>query len=62
MGADRLLDFRVKRNILRQAILKTMADNRVDALAYPTIRRIAANCLKLDAFQRARPENQPDAE
>jgi maleylpyruvate isomerase len=29
---------------------------------YPTIRRIAANCLKLDAFERARPENQPDAE
>ena len=31
----------VKRNILRGAILKSMADNRVDALAYPTIRRKA---------------------
>lgn len=33
-----------------------------DLAPYPTIRRIAANCLKLDAFERARPENQPDAE
>ena len=31
----------VKRNTLRQAILKEMADNHVDALAYPTIRRKA---------------------
>ncbi len=31
----------VNRNILREAIHKTMADNRVDALAYPTIRRKA---------------------
>jgi Asp-tRNA(Asn)/Glu-tRNA(Gln) amidotransferase A subunit family amidase len=31
----------VKRNILREAILKAMADSRVDALAYPTIRRKA---------------------
>ena len=31
----------VKRNILREAILKAMADNRVEALAYPTIRRKA---------------------
>ena len=31
----------VKRNVLREAILKAMADNRVDALAYPTIRRKA---------------------
>jgi maleylpyruvate isomerase len=29
---------------------------------YPAIRRIAANCLQLGAFERARPENQPDAE
>ena len=28
---------------------------------YPTIARIEAECLKLDAFQRARPEAQPDA-
>ena len=27
----------VKRNILREAILKAMADDRVDALAYSTI-------------------------
>jgi Asp-tRNA(Asn)/Glu-tRNA(Gln) amidotransferase A subunit family amidase len=31
----------VKRGVLREAILKAMADNRVDALAYPTIRRKA---------------------
>jgi amidase len=31
----------VKRNTLRVAILKAMADNRVDALAYPPIRRKA---------------------
>ena len=31
----------VKRNTLREAILKAMADNRVEALAYPTIRRKA---------------------
>jgi Asp-tRNA(Asn)/Glu-tRNA(Gln) amidotransferase A subunit family amidase len=31
----------VKRNILREAILKAMADNRVEAFAYPTIRRKA---------------------
>ena len=31
----------VNRNILREAIQKVMADNRVDALAYPTIRRKA---------------------
>jgi len=29
----------VKRNILREAILKAMADSRVEALAYPTIGR-----------------------
>jgi Asp-tRNA(Asn)/Glu-tRNA(Gln) amidotransferase A subunit family amidase len=32
----------VKRNVLREAILKAMADNRVEALVYPTIRRKAA--------------------
>ena len=31
----------VKRNILREAILQAMVDNRVEALAYPTIRRKA---------------------
>jgi Asp-tRNA(Asn)/Glu-tRNA(Gln) amidotransferase A subunit family amidase len=31
----------VKRNILREAIIKAMVDNRVEALAYPTIRRKA---------------------
>jgi len=31
----------VKRNTLREAILKAMADNRVELLAYPTIRRKA---------------------
>ena len=32
------LEHIVKRNTIREAILKAMADNRVDALAYPTIR------------------------
>ena len=31
----------VKRNVLREAILKAMVDNRAEALAYPTIRRKA---------------------
>jgi amidase len=35
------LEHVVKRGTLREAILKAMADNRVDALAYPTIRRKA---------------------
>ena len=35
------VDHRLKREVLRQAIYKVMADNRVDALAYPTIRRKA---------------------
>jgi amidase len=35
------LEHIVKRNILREAILKAMADNNLDALAYPTIRRKA---------------------
>lgn len=30
--------------------------------AYPTLRRIEAACLALSAFDKARPENQPDAE
>jgi hypothetical protein len=30
--------------------------------AYPVIGRIFANCMKLDACDRARPEKQPDAE
>jgi maleylacetoacetate isomerase len=29
--------------------------------AFPTLRRIEAACLQLDAFQRALPEHQPDA-
>ena len=33
-----------------------------DMKPYPTIRRIFDNCMKLDAFERARPEKQPDAE
>ncbi len=34
----------------------------VDMTAYPTIETIVAACLEMDAFERARPENQPDAE
>jgi len=33
----------------------------VDLAPFPMIRRIDANCLKLTAFESARPENQPDA-
>lgn len=33
-----------------------------DMEPYPTIRRIFDNCMRLDAFERARPEKQPDAE
>jgi amidase len=35
------LENKLKRDIQRETILKAMADNRVDALAYPTIRRKA---------------------
>jgi len=34
----------------------------VDLSAYPTIEAIVAACAQLDAFDRARPEKQPDAE
>jgi len=34
---------------------------RVDLSPFPTIQRIYDECLKLDAFDRARPERQPDA-
>jgi maleylacetoacetate isomerase len=33
-----------------------------DFAPFPTIMRIFANCMKRDAFDRARPEKQPDAE
>ena len=33
----------------------------IDLSAFPTISRIADECAKWDAFERARPENQPDA-
>jgi maleylacetoacetate isomerase len=33
----------------------------VDLGAFPLIRSINAECMKLSAFERARPENQPDA-
>ncbi|KAG0891863.1 hypothetical protein G6F32_017478 [Rhizopus arrhizus] len=33
----------------------------LDLTPYPTLRRIDAGCQALDAFERARPENQPDA-
>ena len=34
---------------------------KVDLTAFPTIVRINAECLKLEAFEKAAPENQPDA-
>jgi len=33
---------------------------RLDLSPYPTLARIYANCMKLDAFTRAHPNNQPD--
>ena len=33
-----------------------------DISAFPTIDRINAACLALPAFEKAAPENQPDAE
>lgn len=33
----------------------------LDLAPYPILRRIEAACQALDAFERARPENQPDA-
>lgn len=33
----------------------------LDLTPYPTLRRIEATCQALDAFDRARPESQPDA-
>jgi len=35
---------------------------KLDLEPYPTIRRIHEACLGLDAFERALPKNQPDAE
>jgi maleylacetoacetate isomerase len=35
---------------------------RLDLSPYPTITRIYANCMKLDAFAAAHPDNQPDRE
>ncbi|HJU29315.1 MAG TPA: hypothetical protein VJ718_09095, partial [Candidatus Binataceae bacterium] len=34
---------------------------KMDLSPFPTICRINDECMKLDAFERARPENQPDA-
>lgn len=34
----------------------------VDEEPFPTIRRIVGTCLKIEAFERALPANQPDAE
>jgi maleylacetoacetate isomerase len=35
---------------------------KCDLTAYPTLVAIDRNCQALDAFQRAAPERQPDAE
>jgi maleylacetoacetate isomerase len=35
---------------------------RLDLTPYPTLSRIYANCMALDAFRRAHPSAQPDAE
>jgi maleylacetoacetate isomerase len=35
---------------------------KVDLTPYPTIRRISDECLKLEPFEKAMPQNQPDAE
>jgi maleylacetoacetate isomerase/maleylpyruvate isomerase len=33
-----------------------------DTAAYPQTMRVYAECMKLDAFDRAQPAKQPDAE
>ena len=33
----------------------------LDMAPYPTLGRVFDNAMKLDAFERARPEKQPDA-
>jgi glutathione S-transferase len=33
-----------------------------DTASYPTVMRIHAECMKLDAFERAQPAKQPDTE
>jgi maleylpyruvate isomerase len=35
---------------------------KIDLAPFPTIRRINDNCLALEAFKKAMPQNQPDAE
>jgi len=35
---------------------------KVDLTVFPLIRRIGDECMKLEAFQKAAPENQPDAD
>ena len=35
---------------------------KCDTTAYPVTMRVFAECMKLDAFERAQPANQPDAE
>ena len=35
---------------------------KCDTTAYPVAMRVFAECMKLDAFERAQPANQPDAE
>jgi maleylpyruvate isomerase len=35
---------------------------KLDMGAFPTVRRIFDSCIKLEAFQKAAPENQPDFE
>ena len=35
---------------------------RLDMTPYPTIARIFDNCMKLDPFRAAHPDNQPDRE
>ena len=35
---------------------------KVDLASFPTIRRINDECLKLEPFRKAMPQNQPDAE
>jgi len=35
---------------------------KVDLTPFPTIRRINDECLKLEPFRKAMPQNQPDAE
>jgi maleylacetoacetate isomerase len=42
-------------------MMYSMRRNKIDLSPYPICRKIEMNCIRLDAFQKAAPETQPDA-